>query len=309
MLLARPSSRTARPAAARLFGLRIDRRHPFHQGVPHDLFAGRISCGPRTRQADSRWPRNRGAHSLDFTRRQSTRWTPALARGCQKVPRPTTGASRFPRVHRLQARGGQVQWIAHVGLWPMASHRVCTCSLSIRPWNFCPAARAARALRFARSVVETASYRRLRRHLVRPRSCRRGSPRRAPTCFLSVTVTCSAKSPWKRPDWAQSLGFKLKDALKEEVDRFFWFVGDDASDDQLAQEVTPAIARVLDHAGGGRRARSSRRSRTPATNACQRIGEEGLFSMLRVEELGKELSDAGFRKPLTTHRPDHLQDS
>jgi Fe-S oxidoreductase len=104
------------------------------------------------------------------------------------------------------------------------------------------------------------------------------------------------QSPRKRPDWAKPLDFKFKDARKEEVE-YLWFVGDYASYDQRAQEVTRTIARVLHHAGVDMGLLFEKEQN--AGNDVRRIGEEGLFSMLH-EKNTKELAGARFRKLLTT---------
>ncbi len=104
------------------------------------------------------------------------------------------------------------------------------------------------------------------------------------------------QSPRKRPEWAKPLDFKLKDARKEEVE-YLWFVGDYASYDQRAQEVTRAIAKVLRQAGVDVGLLFEKEQN--AGNDVRRIGEEGLFSMLR-EKNAKELDGAKFRKLLTS---------
>ncbi|MBN2023022.1 MAG: (Fe-S)-binding protein [Pirellulales bacterium] len=104
------------------------------------------------------------------------------------------------------------------------------------------------------------------------------------------------QSPRKRPDWTKPLDFTLKDARKEEVE-YLWFVGDYASYDQRVQEVTRTIARVLRHAGVDVGLLMEKEQN--AGNDVRRIGEEGLFAMLR-EKNAKELSGARFRKLLTT---------
>ena len=110
------------------------------------------------------------------------------------------------------------------------------------------------------------------------------------------------QSPRKRPDWAKPLDFKLKDARKEEVE-YLWFVGDYASYDQRAQEVTRAIARVLHHAKVDVGMLMEKEQN--AGNDVRRIGEEGLFSMLR-EKNSKELD--GARVPQAADlRPAHVQ--
>jgi Fe-S oxidoreductase len=104
------------------------------------------------------------------------------------------------------------------------------------------------------------------------------------------------QSPRKRPEWAKPLDFKLKDARKEEVE-YLWFVGDYASYDQRAQEVTRTIAKVLRRAGVEVGLLFEKEQN--AGNDVRRIGEEGLFSMLR-EKNSKELGSAKFRKVLTS---------
>jgi Fe-S oxidoreductase len=104
------------------------------------------------------------------------------------------------------------------------------------------------------------------------------------------------QSARKRPDWAKPLGFKLKDARKEEVD-YLWFVGDYASYDQRAQEVTRAIAKVLQRGGVDLGLLMDKEQN--AGNDVRRIGEEGLYAMLR-EKNGKELAGAKFRRVLTS---------
>lgn len=104
------------------------------------------------------------------------------------------------------------------------------------------------------------------------------------------------QSSRKRADWAKPLGFPLKDARKEEVE-FLWFVGDYASYDVRAQEVTRTVARLLHHAGADVGILFEKEQN--AGNDVRRVGEEGLFSLLREKNL-KELGAARFRKLLTT---------
>lgn len=104
------------------------------------------------------------------------------------------------------------------------------------------------------------------------------------------------QSARKRADWAKPLDLKLKDARKEEVE-YLWFVGDYASYDQRAQEVTRTIARVFQHAGLDVGLLMEKEQN--AGNDVRRSGEEGLFSMLR-EKNGKELVKGKFRAVVTT---------
>lgn len=104
------------------------------------------------------------------------------------------------------------------------------------------------------------------------------------------------QSPRKRADWAKTLGFPVKDARKEEV-QYLWFVGDYASYDVRAQEVTRTVARLFRAAGVDFGLLFEKEQN--AGNDVRRAGEEGLFSLLREKNL-KELAAAKFRKLLTT---------
>ena len=104
------------------------------------------------------------------------------------------------------------------------------------------------------------------------------------------------QSPRKRPDWTKPLDFKLKDARKEEVE-YLWFVGDYASYDQRAQEVTRAIARVLHHAGVDV-GLLWRRSRTRATT-CGGSARKA-SSRCSARRTPRSWPAARFRKLLTT---------
>ncbi len=99
-----------------------------------------------------------------------------------------------------------------------------------------------------------------------------------------------------RAKWTQGLPFKIKDARKEPVE-YLWFVGDYASYDPRAQEVTRAAARVF-HAAGldfGILYEGERN----AGNDVRRVGEEGLFETLKEKNL-QTLEKARFQKVVTT---------
>ncbi len=100
----------------------------------------------------------------------------------------------------------------------------------------------------------------------------------------------------KRLDWTKPLGFKLKDARQGEVD-YLWFVGDYASYDPRVQEATRAIADVLNRGGVDLGLLMDKEQNSG--NDVRRIGEEGLYAMLR-EKNGNELAGARFRRVLTT---------
>jgi len=104
------------------------------------------------------------------------------------------------------------------------------------------------------------------------------------------------QSPRKRADWTKPLDFKIKDARKEPVE-YLWFVGDYASYDQRAQEVTRLVARLLHTAGVDFGILFDKEQN--AGNDVRRAGEEGLFGLLREKNL-KELAAARFQKLFTT---------
>ncbi len=90
------------------------------------------------------------------------------------------------------------------------------------------------------------------------------------------------QSPRQRAKWARDLGFDVKDARREPVE-YLWFVGDYASFDPRVQEITRAVARVFHRAGldFGILAEGEQN----AGNDVRRLGEEGLFEMLREKNL------------------------
>jgi len=99
-----------------------------------------------------------------------------------------------------------------------------------------------------------------------------------------------------RGRWTQGLPFKVKDARKEPVE-YLWFVGDYASYDPSLQELTRAVARVLQRLGldfgilyDGER---------NAGNDVRRVGEEGLYQLL-VEKNLSVLGKAQFKEIITT---------
>ena len=103
-------------------------------------------------------------------------------------------------------------------------------------------------------------------------------------------------SPRARTKWTQGLEFKPKDARKEPVE-YLWFVGDYASYDPRLQPVTRATARVFQRAGldFGILYEAEQNS----GNDVRRIGEEGLFEMLREKNQGA-LGKAKYDKIVTS---------
>lgn len=104
------------------------------------------------------------------------------------------------------------------------------------------------------------------------------------------------KSDRMRARWVQTSGLKIKDARKEEVE-YLWFVGDYASFDPRLEEITKLTAKIFDLAGlsFGLLYEAERN----AGNDVRRIGEEGLFEILREKNL-QALGKAKFKAIVTT---------
>ncbi len=99
-----------------------------------------------------------------------------------------------------------------------------------------------------------------------------------------------------RARWTQDLGFTLKDARREAAD-CLWFVGDYASYDPRVQPTTRAAARVFRRASVDV-AILYDEERNAGTDV-RRVGEEGLFEMLREKNL-QAMGQAQFRRVVTT---------
>ncbi len=104
------------------------------------------------------------------------------------------------------------------------------------------------------------------------------------------------KSDRMRARWAQASGLKIKDARKEPVD-YLWFVGDYASYDPRCEEITRKTARVFARAGldYGLLYEAERN----AGNDVRRVGEEGLFEVLK-EKNQQAFQKARFQRIVTT---------
>jgi len=104
------------------------------------------------------------------------------------------------------------------------------------------------------------------------------------------------KSDRMRAKWTQTSGLKIKDARKEAVE-YLWFVGDYANFDPRCEDITRQTANVFARAGVdfGLLYEAERN----AGNDVRRVGEEGLFEMLRDKNL-QALGKAQFRKIVTT---------
>jgi Fe-S oxidoreductase len=104
------------------------------------------------------------------------------------------------------------------------------------------------------------------------------------------------QSPRNRPKWTRDLEFEVKDARRDPVE-YLWYVGDYASFDPRVQEVTRAAARVF--AGAGLDFGILYDAEQNAGNDVRRLGEEGLFEMLRDKNLAA-LEGSEFRTIVTT---------
>lgn len=104
------------------------------------------------------------------------------------------------------------------------------------------------------------------------------------------------QSERNRAKWTEGLPFTIKDARKDEVE-YLWFVGDYASYDPRVQDVSRAVARVLQRAGVdfGILYEAERN----AGNDVRRVGEEGLFEKLAEHNM-KTLATCRFKAILTT---------
>jgi Fe-S oxidoreductase len=104
------------------------------------------------------------------------------------------------------------------------------------------------------------------------------------------------QSDRNRPKWTQTLDFKIKDARKEEVE-YLWYVGDYASFDVRVNSSTISVANIFQSAGldYGILYDGERNS----GNDVRRIGEEGLFEILKEKNL-LNMSKSTFKTIVTT---------
>ncbi len=104
------------------------------------------------------------------------------------------------------------------------------------------------------------------------------------------------QSERKRAVWTQGLDFKPKDARKEPV-QWLWYLGEYASYHPALQGITRSLARTLSIAGVdyGILYEAERNS----GNDVRRVGEEGLFELLRQKNTAT-LQQAQFNNLFTT---------
>jgi Fe-S oxidoreductase/nitrate reductase gamma subunit len=104
------------------------------------------------------------------------------------------------------------------------------------------------------------------------------------------------QSDRKRTAWTQGLAFKPKDARKEPVE-WLWFVGEYASYHPSLQGITRALAQVLKNADVDYGILFEAERNTG--NDVRRVGEEGLFELLRDKNMAA-LAKAQFHNLFST---------
>jgi Fe-S oxidoreductase/nitrate reductase gamma subunit len=104
------------------------------------------------------------------------------------------------------------------------------------------------------------------------------------------------KSAKQRARWTKGLDFKVKDARKEPVD-YLWFVGDHGSFHPRASEVSRTVANLM--IAGGIDFGILYDGERSAGNDVRRAGEEGLFEMLRDQNV-EAFEGADYKRMFTT---------
>ncbi len=99
-----------------------------------------------------------------------------------------------------------------------------------------------------------------------------------------------------RAKWTQGLDFKITDARKEPVE-YLWFVGDYASYDSRIQDITRRTAKIFEKVGlnFGILYEGEKNS----GNDIRRVGEEGLFDILKEKNL-QAINQSKFQHIITT---------
>ncbi len=104
------------------------------------------------------------------------------------------------------------------------------------------------------------------------------------------------KSAKQRARWTKDLEQEIKDARSEPVE-YLWFLGDHASFDPRAMSVTVSVARLLQ--GAGVDFGILYEAEVNSGNDVRRAGEEGLFEMLRDQNL-EALAGVSYQTIVTT---------
>lgn len=167
------------------------------------------------------------------------------------------------------------EWIAEDTLWSCTSCRACM--------EVCPI-----GIEHVPKIVD------LRRSLVE--EGRVSKDLQAALTNFTRMGNSMGRPPRMRPKWAKDLPFAIKDARREAVD-VLWFVGDFASYDPRALEVTRHVASLLDAAGVdfGILHEAERNS----GNDVRRVGEEGLFEELAQSNIA-QIRDCSYKRIMTT---------
>ncbi|MGH7118824.1 MAG: (Fe-S)-binding protein [Acetobacteraceae bacterium] len=113
---------------------------------------------------------------------------------------------------------------------------------------------------------------------------------------LQRTGNSMGKPARMRARWTKGLPFKIPDARRQSVD-VLWFVGDFASFDPRAQQVTRKLAEILNAAGVdfGILYEAEQNS----GNDVRRVGDEGLYQMLAGSNI-ETLAGCRFHRIMTT---------
>jgi Fe-S oxidoreductase len=113
---------------------------------------------------------------------------------------------------------------------------------------------------------------------------------------LQRTGNSMGKPGKMRARWTKDLAFKVADARDGPVD-ILWFVGDYASYDPRAQQVTRKVAELLQAAGADFAILYE--AERNSGNDVRRVGEEGLFDILARSNL-ETLAGCQFKRIMTT---------
>lgn len=211
----------------------------------------------------------------DFTWRQLLQFDACTWCGrCQdQCPAHASGQPLSPKNVILQLSAGKL--VSAPELWACTTCRACE--------EICPV-----FIEQPRAIVD------MRRHLVSEGQIEKGL--QEALTKLGRYGNSFGQSDRARAKWTQGLTFKVKDARKEPVE-YLWFVGDYASYDPRLQPVTRTTANVFQQAGVnfGILYEGERNS----GNDVRRVGEEGLFEMLREKNM-QAIGKAQFQKMVTT---------
>ncbi|MBM3862247.1 MAG: 4Fe-4S dicluster domain-containing protein [Verrucomicrobia bacterium] len=211
----------------------------------------------------------------DFTWRQLMQFDACTWCGrCQdQCPAHASGQPLSPKNVVLQLSAGNLASAPE--LWACTTCRACE--------EICPV-----FIEQPRAIVD------MRRHFVSEGQIEKGL--QEALTKLGRYGNSFGQSDRMRAKWTQGLTFKVKDARKEAVE-YLWFVGDYASYDPRLQPVTRTTANVFQQAGVdfGILYEGERNS----GNDVRRVGEEGLFEMLREKNM-QAIGKAQFQKLVTT---------